>query len=156
MKFITLSLVFLAGINITIAQDYYFPERNTEWQQKLPDDFKIDPDGLKEAVAFAEAVASGPLDFATNRVGELSERHRLRSRYSRFWNRLLFRLVAPRHRHQIFRRFYRVLSDASIERFYSHQFTAGDAIRIVVGIPPTLTGLRPQSFIRSFFPGDES
>ena len=108
------------------------------------------------AVAFAEAVASGPLDQATDRVNELSDKHRLRSRYSRFLNRLLFRLVAPRHRYQIFRRFYRVLSDVSIKRFYSHQFTAGDALRIVVGIPPTLIGLRPQGFIRSFFPGDES
>ncbi len=103
------------------------------------------------AVAFADAVASGPLAFVRDRVSELSDKHRLRSRYSRFLNRLLFRLVAPRQRHRIFRRFYRCLSDASIERFYSHQFTAGDALRIVVGIPPTLIGLRPQRFIRSFF-----
>ncbi|OUT60874.1 MAG: hypothetical protein CBB71_06275 [Rhodopirellula sp. TMED11] len=108
------------------------------------------------AVAFAEAVASGPMELVRDRVNELSDKHRLRSRYSRFLNRLLFRLVAPRQRHRIFRRFYRVLSDASIERFYSHQFTAGDALRIIVGIPPTLMGLRPGIFIRSLFAGDES
>ena len=108
------------------------------------------------AVAFAEAVASGPLELVSDRVNELADKHGLRSRYARFLNRLLFRLVAPRQRHRIFRRFYRVLSDASIERFYSHHFTTGDALRIVVGIPPTLIGLRPQSFIRSFFSGDES
>ncbi len=107
------------------------------------------------AVAFAEAVASGPLESVEVRVSDLSDKHRLRSSYSRFLNRLLFRLVAPQHRQRIFRRFYRVLSDASIERFYSHQFTTGDALRIVVGIPPTLVGLRPHRFVRSFFPGDE-
>ncbi|MGB7329293.1 MAG: lycopene cyclase family protein [Rubripirellula sp.] len=108
------------------------------------------------AVAFAQAIASGSLELARDRVDALSEKHRLRSRYSRFLNRLLFRLVARQHRHRIFRRFYRVLSDASIERFYSYQFTAGDALRIVIGIPPTLIGLRPHRFVRSFFPGDQS
>ncbi|MGI9474576.1 MAG: lycopene cyclase family protein [Rubripirellula sp.] len=105
-------------------------------------------------VAFAEAVARGPLATARHRVSELSETHRRRSRYCRLLNRLLFRLVAPRHRHRIFRRFYRVLSEIAIERFYSHQFTAADAVRIVVGIPPTIIGLRPHRFIRSFLKGE--
>jgi lycopene beta-cyclase len=106
------------------------------------------------AVAFAEAVASGSLGSARGRVNALAEKHRWRAHYSRFLNRLLFRLIAPRQRHRIFRRFYRVLSDASIERFYSHQFNLGDAIRIVVGVPPTIIGLRPFRFIRSFLRGD--
>lgn len=105
------------------------------------------------AVAFAQAVAEGPLSSAAGRVAELSAEHRLRSLYSRFLNRLLFRLVTPTRRHQVFRRFYRVLSDTSIERFFSHRFTASDAFRIVVGIPPTLIGLRPLRFFRSFFSG---
>ncbi len=105
------------------------------------------------AVAFAEAVASGPLDFVSERVRALSGQHAWRCRYSRFLNRLLFRLVAPRHRHRIFRRFYGVLSEPSIERFYSHLFTVGDALRIVVGLPPTLVGLRPHRFIRSYLSG---
>lgn len=105
------------------------------------------------AVAFAQAVAAGPIASAADRVQELAERHRVRAIYARFLNRLLFRLVAPRQRQQIFRRFYRVLSERSVERFYAHRFTAGDAFRIVVGMPPTLVGLRPIRFFRSFFSG---
>ena len=107
------------------------------------------------AAAFAEAVASGPLEMAKVRVGDLSKKHQLRSRYSRFLNRLLFKLVAPPHRHSIFRRFYSVLSDTSIARFYSHQFTLGDALKIVVGVPPTFIGLCPRRFIESFFVGEK-
>jgi len=105
------------------------------------------------AVAFAEAVASGPRTSAKARVDLLAKQHRWRSHYSRFLNRLLFRLVAPAKRYRIFRRFYRVLDDQAIERFYSHRFTAADAFRIIVGIPPTLVGLRPFRFIHSFFSG---
>ncbi len=105
------------------------------------------------AVAFADAIASGPLESAADRIQRLAEQHRWRSRYSRFLNRLLFRLVAPAQRYRIFQRFYRVLSDASIERFFSHRFTLTDAIRIVVGCPPTLVGLRPIQFLRSFSSG---
>ena len=103
------------------------------------------------AVAFAEAVASTSPEQAGNAVDALAKQHVWQTKFSRFLNRLLFRLVAPRHRFRIFRRFYRVLSERAIERFYSHRFTAGDAMRIVVGIPPTVVGLRPLRFIRSFF-----
>lgn len=50
-----LLIPFLLVVTAAWGQDYYFPERNVEWQQELPDDFKIDPDGLKEAVVFAES-----------------------------------------------------------------------------------------------------
>lgn len=103
------------------------------------------------AVAFAEAVSSVAAVQARKAVRELAEGNVWRSGYARFLNRLLFRLVAPRHRYRIFRRFYRVLSDRAIERFYSHRFTVGDATRIVVGVPPTVLGLRPLRFMRSFF-----
>ena len=106
------------------------------------------------AVAFAEAIASGPLDSSRDRVQALANNHRWRSKYSRFLNRLLFRLVAPRRRYRIFQRFYRVLEDAAIERFYSHRFSSRDARKIVVGIPPTLIGLQPFRFLRSYFRGD--
>ncbi len=105
------------------------------------------------AVAFAHAVASGPLQHAEHRVRELAEQHRWRARYARFLNRLLFRLVTPEHRFRIFQRFYRVLDDDAVARFYAHRFRILDAFRIVVGIPPTLIGLRPFRFIRSFFSG---
>lgn len=107
------------------------------------------------AVAFAEAVAGGPIESAGKRVDQLANEHHWRAGYSRFLNRLLFRLVAPRHRHQIFRRFYRVLDDQAVARFYAHRFTARDAFRIVVGIPPTLAGLRPWRMLCSYFTGDK-
>jgi len=61
---------------------------------------------------------------------------------------LLFELVKPQTRYQIFRRFYRVLDEPAIARFYGHRFTPLDAFRIVVGIPPM--GLRPFQFLRSY------
>ncbi len=107
------------------------------------------------AVGFAEAVARVPPEQAPRAIANLAASHQWRSHYSRFLNRLLFRLVAPRWRHRIFRRFYRVLDEAAIERFYSHRFLASDAFRIVMGIPPTLIGLRPWRFMRSFLRGDK-
>ncbi|MCS7468054.1 lycopene cyclase family protein [Stieleria sp. ICT_E10.1] len=97
---------------------------------------------------------SVPLADARVAVQELADEHRWQSMYARFLNRLLFRLVTPRQRHRLFRRFYRVLSDDAIERFYSHRFTAGDAAKIIVGLPPTVIGLRPIRFVRSFFRRD--
>jgi lycopene beta-cyclase len=108
------------------------------------------------AVAYADAVASGPIDAARLRLERLADKHRWRANFARFLNRLLFRLVAPKYRPTIFRRFYRVLSPEAIERFYSHNFTAIDAMRIVVGMPPTVLGLRPGTFLRSFFQGPSS
>ena len=108
------------------------------------------------AVAFADSVASGPVEKVKDRVKALAEEHRWRSTYSRLLNRLLFRLVTPAYRYRIFRRFYRVLSADAVARFYAHQFTPLDAVRIVVGIPPTLLGLRPYRFIRSFLKGESS
>jgi hypothetical protein len=63
-------------------------------------------------------------------------------------NRLLFCLVTPGDRWKIFRRFYRVLSEDRIARFYAHRFTIADAARILIGWPPS--GLAPIRFVRSF------
>ncbi|MCF7962978.1 MAG: lycopene beta-cyclase CrtY [Pirellula sp.] len=101
------------------------------------------------AVSFAETIATTTPELASQAVQLLSKQHYVRSRFARFLNRLLFRLVRPTERYQIFRRFYRVLPNESISRFYSHQFTLWDAFRIVVGVPPG--GLRPVRFVRSFF-----
>ena len=102
------------------------------------------------AVSFAEALATTTPELASKAVQVLAEKNHARSRFARFLNRLLFRLVKPTARYQIFRRFYRVLSNDSISRFYSHQFTSWDGFRIVVGFPPG--GLRPVRFAKSFFP----
>ncbi|MEM1062742.1 MAG: lycopene beta-cyclase CrtY, partial [Planctomycetota bacterium] len=93
------------------------------------------------ALRFAETVArTDPAEVAET-LNELTRADRPRARFARFLNRLLFRLVGPKHRWKIFRRFYRVLPDTRIERFYGYRFTVTDALRIVIGWPPT--GLRP-------------
>ncbi len=101
------------------------------------------------AIAFAETIATTTPESAFDAIVRLAASHRSRSRFARYLNRLLFRLVKPTTRYQIFRRFYKVLPEASIARFYSHRFTIRDAIRIVVGFPPM--GLQPASFVRSYF-----
>jgi lycopene beta-cyclase len=100
------------------------------------------------AIRVAETVATTPKHELPQALLQLSQQHASRARFARFLNRLLFDLVQPRTRYQIFRRFYRVLGEPSIARFYGHRFTLYDAIRVVVGIPPR--GLRPIQFIRSY------
>lgn len=101
------------------------------------------------AAAFADTVARAQIQHVRSATHELAGHHLTRNRFARFLNRLLFKLVKPTTRFQIFRRFYRVLSEQSISRFYGHRFNLLDATRIVVGIPPR--GLRPILFVRSFF-----
>lgn len=56
MKIILLVPFFLIGLTTTWAQtEYYFPERNTDWEQKAPKDLEIDSEKLQLAVSFAEA-----------------------------------------------------------------------------------------------------
>jgi CubicO group peptidase (beta-lactamase class C family) len=46
---------FLLYISFAIAQEpYYFPEQNEVWEEKLPEEFKINTEILQEAVNFAE------------------------------------------------------------------------------------------------------
>lgn len=98
------------------------------------------------AALMAQAVGTTPADVLVTTLQLLAREQARRARFARFLNRLLFDLVKPRSRYQIFRRFYRVLDPPSIARFYGHRFTARDAWRIVVGVPPS--GLRPIHFIR--------
>ncbi|MFO0013166.1 MAG: lycopene cyclase family protein, partial [Planctomycetota bacterium] len=100
------------------------------------------------ALQVAECVATHSADALPQFLGQLSQQHAGRARFARFLNRLLFELVKPQTRYQIFRRFYRVLDEPAIARFYGHRFTAFDAFRMVVGIPPM--GLRPFQFLRSY------
>lgn len=100
------------------------------------------------ALRVAHTVATNPIDQLADALQRLSQEHAWRGRFSRFLNRLLFELVKPQTRYQIFRRFYRVLGEPAIARFYGHRFTALDAFRIVVGVPPM--GLQPLKFIRSY------
>ncbi len=99
------------------------------------------------AVRFAEAIASGPAAEVRQRLEELANQNRFQAKFSRFLNRLLYRAVSPSQRWQVFRRFYRVMPDSAIQRFYAHQFTRMDAVRMVVGRPPG--GLTPVRFFTS-------
>lgn len=100
------------------------------------------------ALNFADWVASTPIEQLRERVAAGVRSQRGRAGFARLLNRLLFELVKPTCRYQIFRRFYRVLPEQRIARFYAHRFTAMDAARIVIGIPPG--GLQPLRFLRSF------
>ena len=100
------------------------------------------------AVRFAEIVAQACPDRIATEVASAAAEDRLRRGFARFLNRLLFCLVKPAHRWKIFQRFYRVLPEARIARFYAHRFTFTDAARIMIGWPPI--GLAPIRFARSF------
>jgi lycopene beta-cyclase len=102
------------------------------------------------AVRFADIVARGAPERIAEELAAAAAGDSLRRGFTRFLNRLLFCLVAPRDRWKIFRRFYRVLSEDRIARFYAHRFTTADAARIVIGRPPS--GLAPIRFARSFLP----
>jgi lycopene beta-cyclase len=100
------------------------------------------------AVRFAELVARARPDRIGAEVDAAAAKDRLRRGFARFLNRLLFCLVRPADRWKIFQRFYRVLPEERISRFYAHRFTFTDAARIVIGRPPA--GLAPIRFARSF------
>ncbi|WP_424004179.1 serine hydrolase domain-containing protein [Maribacter sp. IgM3_T14_3] len=55
MKSHFITFVALLGFLNLQGQDYYFPERNADWEIKSPKDFKIKDGKLNEAVDFAEA-----------------------------------------------------------------------------------------------------
>jgi lycopene beta-cyclase len=102
------------------------------------------------ALRFADLIATTPVPLLREKLTEESKRQMPRAMFARFLNRLLFQLVRPNRRYQIFRRFYKVLPESRIARFYAHQFNAIDAARIVIGLPPG--GLRPVRFLMSFLP----
>lgn len=99
------------------------------------------------AIQVADRVATTPVDQLLEALKQLSQQNTGRAHFARFLNLLLFELVKPQTRYQIFRRFYRVLDEPAISRFYGHRFTWADAFRIVIGMPPG--GLRPVNFARS-------
>jgi lycopene beta-cyclase len=100
------------------------------------------------AIRFAELVARACPDKVAAEIASAAADDRLRRGFARFLNRLLFCLVRPEHRWKIFQRFYRVLPEERIARFYAHRFTFTDAARILIGWPPI--GLAPIRFARSF------
>jgi lycopene beta-cyclase len=100
------------------------------------------------AVRLALAVASVPPEQAQAAAAGLARRVARQQRFGRFLNRLLFTLVTPDQRWQVFRRLYRSLPDALMNRFYACEFGAIDAARLLAGWPPPLSPsrliLRPE------------
>jgi lycopene beta-cyclase len=92
---------------------------------------------LPLAIQFADAIADVPIRDIQRTVAALRKRHRWRCHFAGFLNRLLFRLVPPTSRHEIFHRFYKSLPLALISRFYAHDFSQLDALRMLVGRPPS-------------------
>ncbi|MFO0219362.1 MAG: lycopene beta-cyclase CrtY [Planctomycetota bacterium] len=103
---------------------------------------------LPLAIQYAAAVARVPPDQAREVVSRLARKHRFRFRYARFLNRLLFRLLPPTSRTQVFYNFYRWLPESVIGRFYAHTFSRLDAIRLFLGRPPCPLSL--GRFVKSF------
>ena len=95
------------------------------------------------ALRLALAVASAPAGEARQAVEFLARRLRLRYRFARFLNRLLFELVPPDARWQVFARLYRDLPAGSLARFYAMEFSVADAARVLIGRPPQIDLLRP-------------
>ena len=94
------------------------------------------------AVRLALAVANVGPESAHLAAAAYARRLAPRQRFSRFLNRLLFTLVTPDQRWQVFRRLYRSLPDAVLARFYACEFGAIDAGRLLLGWPPPLSPFR--------------
>lgn len=103
---------------------------------------------LPLALQYAEAVARVSPDNARAAVDALARRHRFRFSHARLLNRLLFRLLPPTSRSQVFHNFYRWLPESVISRFYSHTFSRLDACRLFLGRPPF--PLSVGRFLQSF------
>jgi len=88
------------------------------------------------AIRLALAVACTSPKDASASAAKLARRFAPQQQFARFLNRLLFTMVVPEQRWQVFRRLYRSLPDPLMSRFYSLQFGAVDAARMVVGWPP--------------------
>ena len=55
MKSKLLFLSIFIVVRLSAQTEYYFPERNANWQQKLPKDLNVNAEALNEAVSFATA-----------------------------------------------------------------------------------------------------
>jgi lycopene beta-cyclase len=91
------------------------------------------------AVRVALAIMGARPSDARTAIRRLARRIVHRQRFARFLNRLLFTLVVPQQRWQVFRRLYRAVPDATLNRFYALDFGPLDAARMVVGWPPPVS-----------------
>lgn len=100
------------------------------------------------AANLADRIAAAVPQRSVNVIAEFRKQNRFQNKASLWLNRMLFQLVKPQHRSEIFQRFYNKLPPSSIGRFYAHDFTANDIAKLLIGRPPT--GLTPIRFLKSF------
>ena len=77
---ISIPFFLVVAVTLTAQEDYYFPERNTDWSQKSPKGYKIDTENLQKAVDFAEAneyTGSRDLRIATLKGFEREPFHKI-------------------------------------------------------------------------------
>ncbi|MEM9411190.1 MAG: lycopene beta-cyclase CrtY [Planctomycetota bacterium] len=103
---------------------------------------------LPLAVNLAQKIAQQSPSLSVQAIHAFRKENRFQSVFSRLLNRMLFRLIEPKHRAGIFHRFYQVMPDDAICRFYGHRFSVRDVARLIVGRLPS--GLTPIRFFRSF------
>ena len=81
MKTLLTALLFTCSMAITTAQeDYYFPDRNADWSQKPPKEYKINEKNLQKAIDFAganEYSGSRDLRIATEKGFEREPFHKI-------------------------------------------------------------------------------
>ena len=90
------------------------------------------------ALRLALAISAVPSESAHKATAALARRLQPRWAFARFLNWLLFRLVPPDGRWQVFDRLHRTLPPAVLARFYALEFSVADAARVVFGRPPRI------------------
>ncbi len=99
------------------------------------------------ALRFALTVARSRPEQLSKNLRQALQPILPRQAYARLLNRLLFCLIEPTQRWKVFRRFYRVLSEPAVERFYALRATGMDMLRVLIGRPPS--GLTRRGFWRA-------
>ncbi len=104
--------------------------------------------GYSFPVAFrlATTIAKTPFKHLRRELTRLSRIHKTRSNVAHFLNWLLFRLIEPDSRWTIFRRFYQIMPEASLGRFYALTMNFYDISRIFLG--PLPRGIAPWRLLQ--------
>jgi lycopene beta-cyclase len=90
---------------------------------------------LPDAIAFAQWIASQPLNSLAVATRARAAAHWRKGSYYRLLGKMLFGAAEPDQRYRIFQRFYR-LRPALINRFYGGRSTTIDRLSILCGRPP--------------------
>jgi lycopene beta-cyclase len=94
------------------------------------------------ALRLAAAIARVPPHKAYEVAARLARQIASRQQFAMILNWLLFRLVPPECRWQVYARIYRTLPATVLARFYAFEFCFTDAARILLGRPPRINIFR--------------